>query len=94
MYWLEGIATSPGPAREVTKDTQSGTFMNIRAIAAVAGLGLLAAACSQPAPPAPVEPTPVADQPATPAIPDAFAYAVNYECEGGGVVDVVYKRQW
>ena len=65
--------------------------MNIRAIAAVTGLGLLAAACSQPAPPAPVEPTPVADQPATPAIPDAFAYAVNYECEGGGVVDVVYN---
>ena len=65
--------------------------MNIRAIAAVTGLGLLSAACNQPAPPAPVEPTPVADQPATPAAPDAFAYAVNYECEGGGVVDVVFN---
>ncbi len=62
--------------------------MNIRAIAACAGLGLIAAACSQPAPPAPVEPTPqpVADKPAD----DAFAYAVNYECEGGGMVDVVF----
>ena len=65
--------------------------MSFRAIAAVAGLGLLAGACSQPAPPAPAEPTPVADQPATPAAPDAFAYAVNYECEGGGVVDVVFN---
>eukprot|EP01137_Pigoraptor_chileana_P026230 Opistho-2@96888 len=64
--------------------------MNIRAIAASAGLGLLAAACAQPAPPAtPVEPPaqPVADKPAA---DDAFAYAVNYECEGGGVVDVVF----
>ncbi|HOY77411.1 MAG TPA: protease inhibitor I42 family protein, partial [Hyphomonadaceae bacterium] len=62
----------------------------IRAIAAVAGLGLFAAACSQPAAPtAPVEPTPqpVADKPAD----DAFAYAVNYECEGGGVVDVAFN---
>lgn len=49
--------------------------MSFRAIAAVAGLGLLAGACSQPAP----------------AAPDAFAYAVNYECEGGGVVDVVFN---
>lgn len=65
--------------------------MDIRAIAASAGLGLLAAACTQPAPPAPVEPAkPVADQPATPAATDAFKYAVNYECEGGGVVDVVF----
>ncbi|HOZ28041.1 MAG TPA: protease inhibitor I42 family protein [Hyphomonadaceae bacterium] len=65
--------------------------MSFRAIAAVAGLGLLAGACNQPAPPAPAEPTPVADQPATPAAPDAFAYAVNYECEGGGAVDVVFN---
>lgn len=68
--------------------------MNIRAIAATAGLGLLAAACAQPAPPAtPAEPpTPVADTPATPAAEDAFKYAVNYECEGGGVVDVVFSN--
>lgn len=64
--------------------------MSFKAIAAMAGLGLFAAACSQPAPPAPVEPMPVADQPATSA--DAFTYAVNYECEGGGVVDVVFNR--
>ena len=63
--------------------------MHIGAIAAMAGLGLLAAACGEPAP-APAEPTPVADQPATPPAIDAFAYAVNYECEGGGVVDVVF----
>ena len=66
--------------------------MSFKAIAAMAGLGLLAAACSQPAPPAaPVEPTPIADQPETPATPDAFAYGVNYECEGGGVVDVAFN---
>lgn len=65
--------------------------MSFRAIAAIAGLGLFATACSQPAPPVPVEPTPVADQPATPATPDAFLYAVNYECDGGGVVDVVFN---
>ncbi len=65
--------------------------MSIRAIAAFAGLGLLVAACNQPAPPVPAEPTPVADQPATFPTPDAFANAVNYECEGGGVVDVVYN---
>lgn len=63
--------------------------MNFRAIAASAGLGLLAAGCSQPAPPAtPVEPAPpVAD---TKPADDAFAYAVNYECEGGGMVDVAF----
>ena len=71
----------------------TGTYMHIRAIAAVAGLGLLAAACNQPAPPAPAEPTPVADQPAAPPAVDAFASAVNYECEGGGVVDVVFGGQ-
>lgn len=62
--------------------------MNIRAIAAVAGLGLFAAACAQPAPPAPVDPAPqpVADKMAD----ETFARAVNYACEGGGAVDVVY----
>jgi len=65
--------------------------MSFKAIAALAGLGLFTAACTQPAPPAPVEPTPVADQPETPATPDAFAYAVNYECEGGGVIDVAFN---
>lgn len=64
--------------------------MNIKAIAFSAGLGLLASACNQPAPPAPVEPTePVSAQ--QPAEPDAFAYAVNFECEGGGVVDVDFN---
>lgn len=65
--------------------------MNIRALAVLAGLGLLAAGCNQPAPPAPVEPTPppMADKPA--AANDDFAYAVNFECEGGGVVDVVFE---
>lgn len=63
--------------------------MKISAIAVSASLGLLAAACSQPAQPTP-EPTPqpVVDKPA--AADDAFAYAVNFECEGGGVVDVVF----
>lgn len=65
--------------------------MSFKAIAAMAGLGLFAAACAQPAPPAPVEPTPVADQPASPTTPDPFAYAVNYACEGGGMVDVAYN---
>ena len=66
--------------------------MSIRAITAAAGLGLLAAACNQPAPaPEPVKPEekPVAEQPAQ---DDAFKYAVNYECEGGGKIDVVFDR--
>lgn len=70
---------------------QPGTIMNIRAIAASAGLGLLATACTQPSAPEPVEltPQPVADKPT--AADDAFTYAVNYACEGGGVVDVVFN---
>jgi predicted secreted protein len=62
--------------------------MIIRTFAA-AGLGLLAAAC-QPGPTAPKE-TPVADQPAEPAAPDAFANAVNFDCEDGAKVDVVFE---
>src|SRR5690606_10946312 len=65
-----------GGSREVSKGTlQPGTIMNIRAIAASAGLGLLAAACTQPSATPPAEPTPqpVADKPA--AADDAFAYA-------------------
>lgn len=59
---------------------------------AAAGLGLLAAACTQPdvATPQPEEETPVADQPAN-SMPDPFASAVNFECEGGGKVDVLFE---
>lgn len=67
--------------------------MRIRAIAAMAGLGLIVAACNQPAPtPAPATPEekPVADQPT--AINDPFNYAVNFECEGGGKIDVVFNQ--
>jgi predicted secreted protein len=73
---------------------ESGTCMSIRAIAAVAaaGLGLLAAGC-QPTGEAPKaeEQTPVADKPADPAGPDPFASAVNFECEGGGKLDVAFE---
>ncbi len=66
--------------------------MSIRAIAAAAGLGLLAGGCNQPAP-APESPKPeekpVAGQPAA---ADDFKYAVSYACEGGGKIDVVYDR--
>ena len=66
--------------------------MRIRAMAAAAGLGLLATGCNQPAqtpPPAQPEEKPVANQPAQ---DDAFKFAVNYECEGGGKIDVVFDR--
>jgi predicted secreted protein len=66
--------------------------MSIRAITAAAGLGLLAAGCNPPAPasePPKPEEKPAAEQPAA---PDDFKYAVNYECEGGGKIDVVYDR--
>lgn len=66
--------------------------MTIRAIAAAAGLGLLAAGCN-PTGPTPSEDTPpVTDQPAQtrPADP-AFANAVSFACEGGGKVDVVFQ---
>ncbi|MFT3722949.1 MAG: protease inhibitor I42 family protein [Hyphomonadaceae bacterium] len=64
--------------------------MSIRAIAAAAGLGLLAAACNQPAPtPEPAKPE---EKPAPAAQDDAFKYAVGYACEGGGKVEVVYDR--
>jgi len=33
----------------------------------------------------------VAEQPAEPAAPDAFANAVNFECDGGGKLDVVFE---
>lgn len=67
--------------------------MRITAIAAMAATGLLAAACQPTTPATPVEPTPVAEQPTEPAAPDPFQFAVNYECEGGGVVDVEYGGQ-
>lgn len=63
--------------------------MRIRAFAAMAGLGLLVAACNQPEPAKP-EDKPVADQPA--AENDAFKYAANYACEGGSVIDVVFNN--
>jgi predicted secreted protein len=62
--------------------------MLIRTIVAAASVGLLAAC--QPAPTAPEE-QPVADQPAEPAAPDAFASAVNFECDGGTKLDVVFE---
>ena len=65
--------------------------MTVRVIiAAAAGLGLLAAGCQPAAPPKPEEP-PVAETPAEPAAADQFANAVNFECEGGGRVDVVFE---
>ena len=59
---------------------------------AAAGLGLLAAACTQPdtARPKPEEETPVADRPAN-SSPDPFAGAINFECEGGGKVDMLFE---
>ncbi len=33
----------------------------------------------------------MAQQPADPAAPDAFANAVNFECDGGGRLDVVFE---
>jgi predicted secreted protein len=62
--------------------------MFVRTLAA-AGLGLLAAGC-QPAPAKP-EGKPVADQPAEPSGPDAFANAVNFDCDGGSKLDVVFE---
>jgi hypothetical protein len=64
--------------------------MRKRAIAAAAGLGLLAAGCNQPA--TPPEPTKSEEKPAPAAQDDAFRYAVSYACEGGGKVDVVYDQ--
>jgi predicted secreted protein len=64
--------------------------MRIRAIVATIGFGLFAAGCNQPAPtpePGKPEEKPMADQPAK---DDPFRYAVNYECEGGGKLDVVF----
>lgn len=70
-----------------------GTAMKISVTAAVAaGLGLLAAACNPQAgaPAKTQEQTPVADRPSDP-VPDAFANAVNFACEGGGKVDAVFE---
>jgi len=61
----------------------------IRTFAAVTGLSLLAAGC-QPAPTTPEE-KPVADQPAEPAASNAFASAVNFDCDGGARLDVVFE---
>jgi predicted secreted protein len=67
--------------------------MSIRAIAAAAGLGLFAAACNQPSPePAQPEQPSVADQPAPAAEDAAFAQALNYECQGGGKLDIALNQ--
>jgi len=60
--------------------------MRISLTAAVAGLGLLAAACNQtPADPAKSEE-------AKPAVADpAFDQALTFNCEGGGKLDVVFN---
>lgn len=64
--------------------------MKLPVTAAIAGLGLLAAACNQP----PAEPAqPVAEGPGVgvDAVEDpAFASHVSFTCEGGGKVDVVF----
>jgi predicted secreted protein len=62
--------------------------MRISAIAATSGFSLFIAACSQPAaePPKP-EDKPVVEQTAA---PDPFLNAVNFACEGGGTLDVVF----
>lgn len=55
-------------------------------------LGLLTAACNPSASlpgPAAIEEKSVANKTAE---PDPFAYAVNYSCEGGGAVDIVFDR--
>jgi predicted secreted protein len=64
--------------------------MRIGIMAAAAGLGLLAAGCNQPPPEKPEEK--VAQQPAPPAPADPrFDSAVNFDCEGGGKLDVVFN---
>lgn len=65
--------------------------MRITVIAAMAGLGLLATACNQPATEPAAPETPVAEQPGQQVATGQFGSAVNYECEGGGTVDVVYN---
>jgi predicted secreted protein len=66
--------------------------MSIRGIAAVAGLaglGLMASGCNQPPAEKPAEP--VVEQPVTPPADDRFLSAVNFECEGGAKLDVVFN---
>lgn len=64
--------------------------MSIRALVAVAALAIFGAACTPPADTPPAEGTPVTDQPSQPETDPAFANAVNFECEGGGTVDVAF----
>ena len=63
--------------------------MSIRTIAATAALGCLLAGC-QPASQPVKDSQPVADKPADPTAPDLFATAVNFECDGGGKLDVAF----
>jgi predicted secreted protein len=64
--------------------------MSIRTIAAAAALGCLLAGC-QPASQPAGDSQPVADRPADPTAPDPFATAVNFECDGGGKLDIVFQ---
>lgn len=61
--------------------------MKIRAIAIVAGLGLALCGCNPEKPPEPA--TPVAGPTADPATDARFDNALNFDCEGGGKLDVV-----
>ncbi|MDP3740047.1 MAG: protease inhibitor I42 family protein [Hyphomonadaceae bacterium] len=64
--------------------------MKIRAIAAAAGLGLALGGCNPEKPPEPE--TPVAGPTVDPAIAAKFENALNFECEGGGKLDVVLDQ--
>jgi inhibitor of cysteine peptidase len=68
--------------------------MMIRTLACLTALSL-AAACNPtgptPSPAKPEEQTPVASKPAEPATADEFTRAANFECQGGGKVDVVFS---
>lgn len=67
--------------------------MSFRAIAAAASFGLLSAACTPQAVTPSEQGAPVADQPSQPAAPEpALANAVNFQCEGGGTIDVAFDN--
>ncbi len=65
--------------------------MRISGIALLAGLNLLAAACT-PSPAEPAKPEEPRPEEAKPAQTDpAFDHAVSFTCEGGGKVDLVFN---
>ncbi len=79
------------PARVWAQRTRTGTFMTMRAIAAAAGARTSGDGCSQPAPAA--ETAQAEEKPWRYARQDdPFRYAVNYECDGGGKIDIVFDR--